>query len=99
MPRLEYLKVKAGDVLTPQLWNSIIDLLEALIYEHPVSLNGYVRKDLMPVSDLGVSLGLKDLRFKHTYTGYLWYTYGVYYDPLEMGNIIRQSGGILIVLW
>lgn len=69
MPDIESLRLKTGQVVTEDWYDSLVDTLNWLAYGGAVSVYGVVTKDLVPAFDLELSLGTAVKRFKAAYAG------------------------------
>jgi len=93
MPKLEYLKARYGEVLTPEKWNEMIDKLQETREAGAVTYEGYVLRDLIPVKDLMLNLGIRSLRFLEVHAGYGYFAYGIYPPPPAVwyGGMVERS--------
>jgi len=75
MPMLEELRLKTGQIITEDWYDALVDYLEELGYGGVITVYGYVSKDLIPVADLLLNLGIPLKRFKEIHSGYGYFTY------------------------
>ncbi|RKX44972.1 MAG: hypothetical protein DRP27_05355 [Thermotogae bacterium] len=106
MPMFNYLKVKTGQVIRSSWANELIEAIQTVAERGAVDYYGYVRKDLIPETDLALNLGIENLRFKEVHAGYGYFTYGIFphihllgikqnYQAPELTNIFDPSLAII----
>jgi hypothetical protein len=73
MPSLEDLRLRTGQLIVEQWFDTLVDALENLTYDGAVDLYGYVHKHLIPIGDLILNLGLPTFRFKEIHVETVYY--------------------------
>jgi len=66
---LDELRLKTGQLVTEDWFDKLVDYLEQLGYGGIISLYGYVMKDLVPVEDMLINLGVPLRNFKEIHVG------------------------------
>jgi len=69
MPTLEDLRLRTGQLITEDWFDALVDYLEQIGYGEVISVYGYVMKDLVPIQDLLLNLGIPLKRFKELHVG------------------------------
>lgn len=69
MPMLDELRLKTGQLVTEDWFTKLVDYLEQLGYGGIISIYGYVMRDLVPVEDLLINLGIPLRNFKELHVG------------------------------
>lgn len=96
MPTYEELRLRTGQVIAEDWYDTLIYVLEDITERGAVSYEGYVHKDLIPDTDLLFNLGIPTSRFKEIHMGYGYASYGFYVegkpvlkdgDPISIYNI------------
>ena len=66
------LKLEAGDVITEDWYNDLVEYLSLIEQGGAIDYDGYIHKDLIPDSDSAYSIGTADYRLKevHATSGY-----------------------------
>ena len=77
MPDLEKLRLRTGQVITEDWYDDLVDILNEITFEGAVDYYGYIRKDLIPIQDLLLNLGIEGKRIKEIHAGYGYFTYSV----------------------
>jgi len=78
MPTFEDLRLRVGELISPEWYDRLVDHLTNIAFRGAVTYYGDVYSDLRPHPDLALNLGLPDLRFKAVYAGYGRFDYGAY---------------------
>jgi len=78
MPTLEELRLRTGQLVTEDWYDSLVDYLEQLGYGGVISLYGYVVKDLVPIVDLLLNLGIPLRRWLEVHVGYGYFAYNAW---------------------
>jgi len=84
--RINSLYLRTGQVITEDFFANLVDVLKDMAKRGAVTYEGYVTKDLVPVSDLEIELGSPTLRFFSVHTGYGYFTY----DVIVRGRTIEE---------
>jgi len=73
MPTLDELRLKTGQLIVENWYDDLVDFLEQVETDGAVDFYGYVHKDLIPVADLLINLGLSLARFKSIHVETVYY--------------------------
>jgi len=78
MPTFEDLRLKVGQLITPEWYDRLVEHLTNITYRGAVTYYGDVYATLRPHPDLALNLGVPDLRFLAVYAGYGYFDYDLY---------------------
>jgi len=93
MPTFEDLKLKLGQLISPEWYDRLVEHLTNIAFRGAVTYYGDVYSDLRPHPDLALNLGLPDLRFKAVRAGYGYFDYGIYPLPPAVwyGGVVKED--------
>ena len=86
MPTLEDLRLRTGQVITEDWYDTLIDILSDVENRLILDYYGFVNKDLIPDTDLALNLGFPDKRFKEIHAGTIFSDYGYFSGDLYIGD-------------
>jgi len=98
--RINQLYLRTGQVITEDFFANLVDVLKDMAKRGAVTYEGYVTRDLRPITDLEIDLGEPELRFNNIYAGYGVFTYDVFVadrkvlkdgDPIYISDIYPEA--------
>jgi len=93
MPTLDELRLKTGQLITEDWFDKLVDFLEEVGYGGVITVYGYVSKDLVPVEDLLINLGIPLKNFKELHVGYGYFKYDAW---IEGKKILKDGDPITV---
>lgn len=94
MPRYEELRLRTGEPILEEWFDTLIDVLENITERGAVSYGGYVHADLVPDKDLLLNLGTPTSRFKELHAGYGYFSYNVWIKGTKVEELPWYGGYI-----
>jgi hypothetical protein len=86
MPTLEDLRLRTGQVILEEWYDTLIDILEGMESRLVLDYYGFINKDLIPDTDLMLNLGSTEKRFKELHVGTIFSDYGYFSGDLYIGD-------------
>jgi len=93
MPDIEELRLRTGQLVTEDWYDLLVDYLEELGYGGVITTYGYVMKDLVPLLDLCIKLGIPIRRFLEVHAGYGYFSSAVWVN----GKPVLKDGDPITV--